>query len=380
MRKAEQLADAARAAGVPVRLCAPAHASGRRKPHRRGNAKARQGDDQTRSLRGRQHAARSSSGRSRKPARLSSPRPVTAPSPAPAWPTQLHAQGVDTLVLAGLTTECCIQSSAWDAFERDFHVFIAADACAAYDEALHRHALKALAAQAPPLSCRHAEFAAALGKYNNQWLSPSCDQFCRCKPDVKCYMAFPNRDVYVRRHAPGLSFCCRDRALRTAPRRLAQGVESVTVSGDPVHLLQTGANDAAFGLDKPLLETPRAVTLVSDTTIARYGISGVNDLTAITPSAYTASYYGVEGAVSPARHPGGKLFPRLQAGGESRHLFHAAWAMPPASKSCAGRLRPSMARARWAGWSTSCPRAASGKRHAGRRGHASPMAAIPSAT
>ena len=45
---------------------------------------------------------------------------------------------------AGLTTECCIQSSAWDAFERDFHVFIAEDACAAYEEALHRHALKAL--------------------------------------------------------------------------------------------------------------------------------------------------------------------------------------------------------------------------------------------
>jgi len=57
---------------------------------------------------------------------------------------QLHAQGVDTLVLAGLTTECCVQSSAWDAFERDFHVFIAEDACAAYDEALHCHALKAL--------------------------------------------------------------------------------------------------------------------------------------------------------------------------------------------------------------------------------------------
>ncbi|HMH65447.1 MAG TPA: TonB-dependent receptor plug domain-containing protein, partial [Rhizomicrobium sp.] len=79
---------------------------------------------------------------------------------------------------------------------------------------------------------------------------------------------------------------------------LAQDVESVTVTGDPVHLLQTRANDTAFGLDKALIETPRAVTLVSDTTIARYGIDGVNDLTAITPSAYTASYYGVEGSVS----------------------------------------------------------------------------------
>ena len=28
------------------------------------------------------------------------------------------------------------------------------------------------------------------------------------------------------------------------------------------------------------------------------GIDGINDLTAITPSAYTASYYGVEGSVS----------------------------------------------------------------------------------
>jgi iron complex outermembrane receptor protein len=87
-------------------------------------------------------------------------------------------------------------------------------------------------------------------------------------------------------------------ALLWAAPALAQDVESVTVTGDVVHLLETRANDAAFGLDKPLLETPRAITLVSDTTIARYGITGVDDLTAITPSAYTGSFYGVEGAVS----------------------------------------------------------------------------------
>src|SRR5437879_1731960 len=87
-------------------------------------------------------------------------------------------------------------------------------------------------------------------------------------------------------------------AIFCACTAAAQTLESITVTGDPVHLLQTRANDAAFGLDKPLIETPRAVTLVSDATIARYGITGVNDLTAITPSAYTASYYGVEGSVS----------------------------------------------------------------------------------
>lgn len=57
---------------------------------------------------------------------------------------QLQTQDIDTLVLAGLTTECCVASSAWDAFERDFHVFIAADACAAYEPDLHDQALKAL--------------------------------------------------------------------------------------------------------------------------------------------------------------------------------------------------------------------------------------------
>jgi ureidoacrylate peracid hydrolase len=57
---------------------------------------------------------------------------------------QLQAVGVTFLVLAGLTTECCVASSAWDGFERDFHIVIASDACAAYEPDLHRHALQAL--------------------------------------------------------------------------------------------------------------------------------------------------------------------------------------------------------------------------------------------
>lgn len=57
---------------------------------------------------------------------------------------RLRERGLDTLVLAGLTTECCVQSTAWDGFERDFHILIAADACAAYADDLHRGALKAL--------------------------------------------------------------------------------------------------------------------------------------------------------------------------------------------------------------------------------------------
>ena len=46
----------------------------------------------------------------------------------------------DTLVIAGLTTECCVDSTARDAFERDYHVIIASDAVTAYDPACTRPA------------------------------------------------------------------------------------------------------------------------------------------------------------------------------------------------------------------------------------------------
>lgn len=57
----------------------------------------------------------------------------------------LRKQKRDTLVLAGLTTECCIDAAAREGFERDYHVFIAADAVAAYQPELHRATLQALA-------------------------------------------------------------------------------------------------------------------------------------------------------------------------------------------------------------------------------------------
>ncbi len=57
---------------------------------------------------------------------------------------QLRAGGIGTLVLAGLTTECCVAATAWAAFEEDFRVVLAGDACAAYEDDLHRNALKAL--------------------------------------------------------------------------------------------------------------------------------------------------------------------------------------------------------------------------------------------
>ncbi len=56
----------------------------------------------------------------------------------------LRGAGVDTLVVSGLTTECCIDSSVRAAFERDYHVFVVADATACYEPPLHEAALRAL--------------------------------------------------------------------------------------------------------------------------------------------------------------------------------------------------------------------------------------------
>jgi len=58
---------------------------------------------------------------------------------------RLKALGVDTLVVAGVTTECCVDSTVRDAFNLDYHVFVAADACAAYEADIHAASLKAMA-------------------------------------------------------------------------------------------------------------------------------------------------------------------------------------------------------------------------------------------
>ena len=59
---------------------------------------------------------------------------------------QLRERGIDTVVVVGFTTECCVDCTVRDAFHRNFNVFVVADACAAYSCELHQGALNALAA------------------------------------------------------------------------------------------------------------------------------------------------------------------------------------------------------------------------------------------
>ena len=75
-------------------------------------------------------------------------------------------------------------------------------------------------------------------------------------------------------------------------------VSTVVVTADKAGLLERRAGNVVLGLDKPLGQTPRAATVVSDTILQRYGAQTVDDLVALSPGAFTASYYGVAGALN----------------------------------------------------------------------------------
>lgn len=52
---------------------------------------------------------------------------------------ELRARGVDALVLAGVTTNCCVDSTARDAFMRGYGVLIVSDCVAAFGNERHLH-------------------------------------------------------------------------------------------------------------------------------------------------------------------------------------------------------------------------------------------------
>jgi nicotinamidase-related amidase len=73
---------------------------------------------------------------------------------------QLRARGVDTLVVVGFTTDCCVDCTARDAFHHGYNVFVVTDACAAYEEDLHIGGLNGLSKNCALLTDTQAVLAA----------------------------------------------------------------------------------------------------------------------------------------------------------------------------------------------------------------------------
>ncbi len=75
-------------------------------------------------------------------------------------------------------------------------------------------------------------------------------------------------------------------------------VSEVTVTADPAGLLERRVTRSVTGLPQTLLETPRSATFASAATLDRYGVRTIDALTAVSPGAFTDSYYGVAGALA----------------------------------------------------------------------------------
>ena len=54
---------------------------------------------------------------------------------------KLRALGVETVLVAGVVTNCCVMATAWHAMERNFQVVMLGDASAAAKDADHNAAL-----------------------------------------------------------------------------------------------------------------------------------------------------------------------------------------------------------------------------------------------
>jgi iron complex outermembrane receptor protein len=66
---------------------------------------------------------------------------------------------------------------------------------------------------------------------------------------------------------------------------------------DPNGLIPKSPTGDVFGLAKPIVETPRSITIVASEMIDKFSINELVDLARFAPSTYTAFSFGIQGAV-----------------------------------------------------------------------------------
>ena len=66
---------------------------------------------------------------------------------------------------------------------------------------------------------------------------------------------------------------------------------------DPFDVVPSAPTNSVFGLDTPLTEIPRSISVVPSDMLTRYDIKTVNDLVTASPGSFTGSYFGVPGAL-----------------------------------------------------------------------------------
>lgn len=77
----------------------------------------------------------------------------------------------------------------------------------------------------------------------------------------------------------------------------ATKLSDMSVTEDPLRSMSNDPSASSFGFAKPLLETPRTVSFVSEEQIRLFGISTVEDLSRVVPGTFTTTRYGLQGGV-----------------------------------------------------------------------------------
>lgn len=112
-----------------------------------------------------------------------------------------------------------------------------------------------------------------------------------------------------------------------APRAVTH--DTVTLSDIDVQdqrWLPTGTSNSLFGFSKPLLETPRSVSYISEETIDLFGLSAVEDLLRVVPGVFTTTRFGIQGSVDVRNVPADTYFrgmKRLTLQGHGRSVLAA---------------------------------------------------------
>jgi iron complex outermembrane recepter protein len=88
----------------------------------------------------------------------------------------------------------------------------------------------------------------------------------------------------------------------------ADGLETVQVTSDRLHVLPTEPVESVFGFGKNALETPRAVTSISNELMDKVIITEIDDMVALTPGTFTESFFGVAGSLDIRGTPGENYF------------------------------------------------------------------------
>ncbi|HEU0256348.1 MAG TPA: cysteine hydrolase [Microbacteriaceae bacterium] len=91
--------------------------------------------------------------------------PVVSRTTFGKWGAELAraTEGTDEIVLAGVSTDCCVISTALPAADAGIHVRVVADACAGVSEADHERALRAMSLYAPMIETTTVEQVLAEG-------------------------------------------------------------------------------------------------------------------------------------------------------------------------------------------------------------------------